>query len=171
MQPPLGGRWFLYHDFYSNPWIFAVTQRFIGIATLLSGNCGISNPILSCALESPESLETTGIAGRRDPEVGSIATPPPFSCLLFGLAQSRSNPLEISAFPNRADIAPTRPSPVQGRVFSRPSLASIDTEPHRGRQAAMNSKEKRTAICDALRAGILFSIKRTRYKFHNSSRR
>ena len=83
MQPPLGGRWFLYHDFYSNPWIFAVTQRFIGIATLLSGNCGISNPILSCALESPESLETTGIAGRRDPEVGSIATRPTFSRLFF----------------------------------------------------------------------------------------
>ena len=142
MQPPLGGRWFLYHDFYSNPWIFAVTQRFIGIATLLSGNCGISNPILSCALESPESLETTGIAGRRDPEVGSIATPPPFSCLLFGLAQSRSNPLEISAFPNRADIAPTRPSPVQGRVFSRPSPASPDTGPRRGRQVAMSGKEK-----------------------------
>lgn len=142
MQPPLGGRWFLYHDFYSNPWIFAVTQRFIGIATLLSGNCGISNPILSCALESPESLETTGIAGRCDPEVGCIATPPPFSCLLFGLAQSRSNPLEISAFPNRADIAPTRPSPVQGRVFSRPSPASPDTGPRRGRQVAMSSKEK-----------------------------
>lgn len=142
MQPPLGGRWFLYHDFYSNPWIFAVTQRFIGIATLLSGNCGISNPILSCALESPESLETTGIAGRRDPEVGSIATPPPFSCLLFDLAQSRSNPLEISAFPNRADIAPTRPSPVQGRVFSRPSPASPDTGPRRGLQVAMSGKEK-----------------------------
>ena len=171
MQPPLGGRWFLYHDFYSNPWIFAVTQRFIGIATLLSGNCGISNPILSCALESPESLETTGIAGRRDPEVGSIATHLTFSRLLFDLAHTRPKTCDSEVCPNWPHTGPTRPALVQGRVFSRPSLASIDTEPHRGRQAAMNSKEKRTAICDALRSGILFSIKRTRYKFHNSSRR
>ena len=114
----------------------------MGLATLFSGNSGISNPILSCNPKSPESLETTGVAGRCDPEVGSIATPPPFSCLLFGLAQSRSNPLEISAFPNRADIAPTRPSPVQGRVFSRPSPASPDTGPRRGRQVAMSGKEK-----------------------------
>lgn len=97
MQPPLGGRWFLYHDFYSNPWIFAVTQRFIGIATLLSGNCGISNPILSCALESPESLETTGIAGRRDPEVGSIATHLTFSRLLFDLAHTRPKTCDSEA--------------------------------------------------------------------------
>lgn len=55
----------------------------MGLATLFSGNCRISNPILFCNPESPESPETTGVAGRCDPEVGSIATPPPFSCLLF----------------------------------------------------------------------------------------
>ena len=53
-----------FFDLYSNPWLFAVTQPIMGIATLFSGNRGISNPILTCALESPESLETTGVAGR-----------------------------------------------------------------------------------------------------------
>lgn len=167
MQPPLGGRWFLYHDFYSNPWIFAFTQRFIGIATLLSGNCGISNPILSCALESPESLETPGVAGRCDLEVGSIATPPHFSCFLFDIAKPAPKPVILRL----AHTGPTRPAPWLDRVLSRPSPTSPDTGPHRGRQAAMNTRTERTAICDALSSGILFSIKRTRYKFHNSSRR
>ena len=143
----------------------------MGLATLFSGNCRISNPILFCNPESPESPETTGVAGRCDPEVGSIATHLTFSRLLFDLAHTRPKTCDSEAFPNWPHTGPTRPEPMPGRVFSRPSLASIDTEPHRGRQAAMNSKEKRTAICDALRAGILFSIKRTRYKFHNSSRR
>ena len=143
----------------------------MGFATLFVEKRGISNPILHCAPESPKSLETTGIAGRCDPEVGSIATHLTFSRLLFDLAHTRPKTCDSEAFPNWPHTGPTRPALVQGRVFSRPSLASIDTEPHRGRQAAMNSKEKRTAICDALRSGILFSIKRTRYKFHNSSRR
>ena len=65
----------------------------MGLATLFSGNRGISNPILFCNPESPESPETTGVAGRCDPEVGSIATPPPFSCLLFGLAHTAPKPV------------------------------------------------------------------------------
>lgn len=130
----------------------------MGLATLFSGNRGISNPILFCNPESPESPETTGVAGRCDPEVGSIATPPPFSCLLFGLAQSRSNPLEISAFPNRADIAPTRPSPVQGRVFSRPSPASPDTGSQRGCQGPTGGDEwqRKSAPRFAMHSGLAF---------------
>ena len=63
----------------------------MGLATLFSGNRGISNPILFCNPESPESPETTGVAGRCDPEVGSIATPPPFSCFLFDPGKTTRN--------------------------------------------------------------------------------
>ena len=64
----------------------------MGFATLFVEKRGISNPILHCAPESPKSLETTGIAGRCDPEVGSIATPPPFSCFLFDPGKTARNP-------------------------------------------------------------------------------
>ena len=64
----------------------------MGFATLFVEKRGISNPILHCTPESPKSLETTGIAGRCDPEVGSIATPPPFSCFLFDPGKTTRNP-------------------------------------------------------------------------------
>lgn len=132
----------IFLNLYSNPWIFAVIQPFIGIATLFSGNCGLSNPILFCNPESPESLETTGVAGRCEPEVGSIATPPPFSCLLFDLAHTAPKPIILRLAKTGPTLARHGLRRYWPSVFPRPSHASPDTEPHRGRQAAMNGKEK-----------------------------
>ena len=97
----------------------------MGTTTLFSGNCEISNPTLSCALESPESLETTGIAGRCDPEVGSIATHLTFSRLLFDLAHTRPKTCDSEAFPNWPNTA---------RAMARPS--AFPTQPHKPRHRA-----------------------------------
>ena len=111
-----------FFDLYSNPWFFTVTQPIMGIATLFSGNCGISNPISFCNPESLESPETPGVAGRCDPEVGNIATPPPFSCLLFDLAQTRPKIGYSVSCPSQAHKAPTRPAPVWGECFPDPAM-------------------------------------------------
>ena len=126
----------------------------MGLATLFSGNCRISNPIFACALESPESLETTGVAGRCDLEVGSIATPPPFSCLLFDPAK----PVPKPAILRLAHTGPTRPAPWLDRVLSRPSPASPDTGPHRGCQGPTGGDEwqRKSAPRFAMHSGLAF---------------
>ena len=68
----------------------------MGLATLFSGNCRISNPILFCNPESPESLETTGVAGRCDPEVGCIAPLPPFSCYTLDSPSKMNNHAKLA---------------------------------------------------------------------------
>ena len=155
----------------------------MGLATLFSGNCRISNPILFCNPESPESPETTGIAGCRDPEVGSIATHLTFSCLTFDpvesffsdLAQTHLESSETATFPNQAHKGLTRPTPVSSRVFSRPCPANPDTGPRRGCQGPTGGNEwqrksaPRYAMHSGLDVGAYFSIKRTRYRFRNSS--
>ena len=139
---------------YSNPWIFAVIQPIMGTTTLFSGNCEISNPTLSCALESPESLETTGIAGRCDPEVGSIATPPPFSCLLFDLAHTAPKPVILRL----AQTGPTLARHGLRRYWPSVSKTQPCKSRHRAAQgpAGGNEWQRKSAPRYAMRSGLVF---------------
>lgn len=139
---------------YSNPWIFAVIQPIMGTTTLFSGNCEISNPTLSCALESPESLETTGIAGRCDPEVGCIATPPPFSCFLFDLAKPSSKPVILRL----AHIGST----LARHGLRRCGVSAFPTQPRKPRHGAAqgptggNRWQRKSAPRFAMHSGLAF---------------
>lgn len=144
----------IFLNLYSNPWVFAVIQPFIGIATLFSGNCGLSNPILLCNPESPESLETTGVAGRCEPEVGSIATPPPFSCLLFDLAHTAPKPIILRL----AKTGPTLARHGLRRYWPSVSTTQPCKSRHRAAQGPTGGNEwqRKSAPRYAMRSGLVF---------------